>query len=62
MEYKKIISEQPYCKTCKNIMKEWNPFASEHEHIECIAERVSDKMLLEIKIQFETIKNNIKEK
>ncbi len=40
-----IISKQPRCKTCNELMLEWNPFADEHEHTECIADRVSTKLV-----------------
>ena len=55
MEIKTIISEQPKCKTCGKIMLEWNAFADEHEHIECIAERVSESLMEIIKEQFEKV-------
>lgn len=45
MERKLIISEQPKCKTCGKLMQEWNPFAQEHEHIECSAERISASLV-----------------
>jgi hypothetical protein len=41
MKRKLIISEQPKCKNCGKTMKEWNPFATEHEHIECASKRIS---------------------
>lgn len=53
MEIKTIISPQPNCKTCGKPMQEWNPFAEEHEHIECIADRISDHLIKTIKEQFE---------
>jgi hypothetical protein len=37
-------------------MKEWNPFADTHEHIECTAERVSESLINIIKKQFEKAK------
>jgi len=52
-----IISEQPKCKTCGKLMLEWNPFADEHEHIECISERVSEKLIKVIEKQMKTINN-----
>lgn len=55
MEIKKIISEQPKCKTCGKVMLEWNAFADEHEHIECIVNRVSESLMEIIKEQFETV-------
>lgn len=39
-----IISKQPTCKTCNKLMLEWNPFANEHEHVECMVDRVSTKL------------------
>lgn len=57
MERKMIISEQPKCKTCGKLMLEWNPFADEHEHIECISERVSEKLIKVIEKQMKTINN-----
>ena len=45
MERKLIISEQPKCKTCGKLMKAWNPFATEHEHIECASERISASLI-----------------
>lgn len=56
MEIKIIISEQPNCKTCGKIMKEWNPFADEHEHIECASERISTSLIDIIKNQLGTNK------
>lgn len=47
-----IISPQPRCKTCNELMTEWNPFADEHEHTECMAERISDELIEIIKKQF----------
>ncbi len=40
-----ITYNKPRCKTCGREMGEWNPFATEHEHIECMAERISNKMV-----------------
>ena len=45
METKIIISEQPKCKTCGKLMLEWNAWADEHEHIECMAERISTSLI-----------------
>jgi hypothetical protein len=25
-------------------MREWNPFATEHEHVECCAKRIAEEM------------------
>jgi len=49
METKIIISPQPKCKTCGNPMNEWNPFADEHEHVNCISERIANAMIEIIK-------------
>jgi len=57
MDRKLIVSEQPKCKTCGNKMLEWNAFADEHEHIECIAERVSASLLEILKKQLGKIVN-----
>ena len=48
---KTIISEQPTCKTCGRLMLEWNAFSDEHEHIECISDRISTSMIEIIKSQ-----------
>ena len=45
METKLIKSKQPTCKTCGFKMKEWNPFADEHEHAECISSRISEGLI-----------------
>lgn len=55
METKIIISKQPKCKTCGKLMLEWNAWADEHEHIECIAERISTSLIEIIKKQMETV-------
>ena len=55
MEVKKIISKQPKCRTCGKLMIEWNPFAEVHEHIDCIANRISDKIIENIKKQMTLI-------
>lgn len=52
MEIKTIISEQPKCKTCGVKMNEWNPFADEHEHIECASERISNNLIAMVKNHF----------
>lgn len=57
MERKIIISEQPKCKTCGKLMLEWNAWADEHEHVECIAERISTSLIEIIKKQLETVVN-----
>lgn len=51
MERKLIISKQPKCKTCGNLMKEWYPFAKEHEHVECSAKRISSNLIKLVKKQ-----------
>lgn len=55
MELKTIISKQPKCKTCGKLMLEWNPFANEHEHVECIANRISSSLI-------EIVKKHLKNK
>ena len=55
MERKLIISKQPKCKTCGKLMLEWNSFADEHEHIECISERISENLIEIIKSQMKII-------
>ncbi len=57
MERKTIISKQPKCKTCGKLMLEWNAFADEHEHIECIAERISASLIEIVKKQLKTVVN-----
>ena len=57
MERKIIISEQPKCKTCGKLMLEWNAWADEHEHVECIAERISTSLIEIVKKQMETVVN-----
>jgi len=57
MERKIITSEQQKCKTCGKLMQEWNPFAEEHEHIECSAERISASLVEILKKQLETVVN-----
>lgn len=57
MERKTIISEQPKCKTCGKLMLEWNAWADEHEHVECIAERISKSLIEIAKKQLETVVN-----
>jgi hypothetical protein len=59
MEIKTIISERPKCKTCGIFMNEWDPFAEEHEHIECCSERISNKMIESVKEQFKKINLDI---
>jgi hypothetical protein len=48
-----IISPQPKCKFCGEVMKEWNPFANEHYHIQCIAKHISNKLIVIVKNQNE---------
>lgn len=57
MDMKIIISEQPKCKICGKPLLEWNAWADEHEHIECIAERISTSLIEIIKKQLETVVN-----
>ena len=57
MERKLIISEQPKCKTCGKSMKEWNPFANEHKHIECASERISASLIEILKKDLKAIVN-----
>lgn len=52
MEIKTIISPQPKCKTCGKLMLEWNAWSNEHEHIECIADRISTSMMEVVIKQF----------
>jgi hypothetical protein len=56
VEVKRIISERPMCKSCGIPMKEWDPFAEEHEHIECISNRISNNLLEIIKESFKNSK------
>lgn len=62
MERKTIISEQPSCKTCGILMLEWDAFAEEHEHIECLSERISGHFAEIFKKEFEKIKEEIDNK
>jgi hypothetical protein len=71
MEIKTINSEQPKCKTCGKLMLEWNAWADEHEHIECISKRFSTSLIEKIRSSFiktkityekKTIKNEITNK
>ena len=57
MERKVIISEQPKCKTCGKLMLEWNAWADEHEHVECIAEHISTSLIEIVKKQLKTVVN-----
>ena len=57
MERKIIISQQPKCKTCGKPMFEWNAWADEHEHVECIAERISTSLIKIVKKQLGTVVN-----
>lgn len=49
MIYYRIKSKRPNCKTCGKPLKEWNPFATEHEHIECASKRIVDSLIGGIK-------------
>jgi hypothetical protein len=55
MEIKKIISEQPKCRTCGKLMTIWDPYAKIHEHIECASERMSTNLINVIKKQFDNL-------
>ncbi len=57
MERKIIISEQPKCKTCGKLMLEWNAWADEHEHVECLSERISISLIEIVKKQLEKVVN-----
>ena len=57
MERKVIISEQPKCKTCGKLMLEWNAWSDEHEHVECITERISTSLIEIVKKQLKTVVN-----
>lgn len=46
-----IISKQPYCISCNKPLTEWDPYALQHEHNQCIAERLSDRLIALIKQQ-----------
>jgi len=35
----------PRCKTCGNPVYEFNPWAGEHEHTSCAADRISDILI-----------------
>lgn len=56
MNFYKIISRRPNCNHCGEPMESWNPFGDFHEHPECSADRVSDKLMEIIKQQFEAMK------
>lgn len=49
MNFYRIKSKQPNCKTCGKPLKEWNPFATEHEHIECASKRIADSIMEGVK-------------
>jgi len=46
-----IKSKGPNCKTCGKPMREWNPFATEHEHPICTGKRIADKIINNLKSQ-----------
>lgn len=52
MTLKIIYSPRPKCKTCNKLMESWNPFADTHEHTECAADRISDKLMDIVKKEF----------
>lgn len=41
----KWIGNPPTCKTCGKEMKEWNFYAEEHEHTECAADRLAERLI-----------------
>lgn len=49
MNFYRIKSKRPNCKTCGKALKEWNPFATEHEHVECASKRIADIMMERVK-------------
>jgi hypothetical protein len=53
-----IYTERPKCKNCGKEMKDWNIFSDEHEHehVNCIADRISDSIMKVINEQFSKIK------
>jgi hypothetical protein len=51
-----IFNTNPRCKTCGKEMQEWNPWANEHEHIDCLSERVSSILIDKLQI-IDTKKN-----
>jgi hypothetical protein len=56
MNFYRIKSKQPKCKTCGKLLREWNPFATEHEHIECASKRLSDSLIEVIKKDFKALR------
>lgn len=49
MNYHKIISKQPNCDVCDRRMEKWNPFSETHEHIECTSDKISIKLIKNIR-------------
>jgi hypothetical protein len=52
MERKLIISHKPCCRICGKPLESWNPFGRVHEHPQCIAEQVSDALMIIVKQSF----------
>lgn len=52
-----IVSDRPNCKTCKNPMPSWNPWADEHECVECTVERIVENCVgvIDKDLIFETL-------
>ena len=57
MQFRRIISQQPYCTYCGKLMDEWIVFCKNNEHPECTAERISNKLMERIREQFEKVKS-----
>jgi len=55
MNIYRIKSKRPNCKTCGKPLKEWNPFATEHEHIECASKRIADSIMEGVKRDLKAI-------
>jgi len=55
MNFYRIKSKQPNCKTCGNPLIEWNPFAMEHEHIEYASKRISESIMKVVKRDLKTL-------
>lgn len=51
-----VYNTVPKCTSCGKNMKEWNPFSEKHEHIECIADRISNKLVNKLR---EQLKNDL---
>lgn len=48
-------SERPNCQTCGKPMKEWTFYSNWHECVECMAERLADRVIKKIE---ETLNKN----